>query len=209
MILRTTIRSSDRSAARSGRLAGRAGRFACAAGLALLAGCVQETKPDELFQLRPESLRNRAMSIRTFDTANELELLSASAAVLQDLGYQVEESVHEVGYFRAVKERSAREHGQDLQRIMFFFISLGGAVMPVDLHQQLVANLVTKPLNVEGTKQQVRISFYRIVWKGDGQANRQYIPPGEQYMEMIHDPEIYQQFFAKLSKAVFLEAHDI
>jgi hypothetical protein len=51
--------------------------------------------------------------------------------------------------------------------------------------------------------------FYRIVWKSDGQVDRQYIPPGQQYMEMIRDPEIYQQFFAKLSKAVFLEAHTI
>ena len=31
----------------------------------------------------------------------------------------------------------------------------------------------------------------------------------EQRMEMIRSPEIYQQFFARLSKAVFLEAHRI
>ena len=58
-------------------------------------------------------------------------------------------------------------------------------------------------------RQEVRIVFYRAVWKGDGQADRNYIPPGEQKMEMIRDPEIYQQFFAKLSKAVFLEPHSI
>jgi len=55
----------------------------------------------------------------------------------------------------------------------------------------------------------VRIIFYRVVWKGDGQADRNYIPPGEQQMEMIRDQDIYQQFFAKLSKAVFLEPHAI
>lgn len=177
--------------------------------LAGLSGCIQETKPDELFQLTPESLRNRAMSTRLFETPNEMELLSASAAVLQDLGFQVEESQHEVGYFRAVKERSARERRQDLQRVLFFFLSLGSAVIPVDLHQKIVAALVTRPLHPESKKQEVRITFFRVVWKGDGQTNRQYIPPGEQYMEMIRDPEIYQQFFAKLSKAVFLEAQDI
>jgi hypothetical protein len=43
--------------------------------------------------------------------------------------------------------------------------------------------------------------FYRVVWKGEGS-----IPPGEQRSEMIRDPVLYQQFFAKLSKSVFLEA---
>jgi hypothetical protein len=47
--------------------------------------------------------------------------------------------------------------------------------------------------------------FYRVIWKGDGHADRQYVPPGEQHMEMLRDAALYQQFFAKLSKAVFLE----
>jgi hypothetical protein len=37
-------------------------------------------------------------------------------------------------------------------------------------------------------------------------AGRSAIPPGTQSMEMLRDPALYQQFFAKLSKAVFLEA---
>jgi hypothetical protein len=117
----------------------------------------------------------------------------------------VEESVREVGFLRATKERSAREYGQDIQRVLALLLSLGHLQMPVDLHQKIAASLITRPVNTEATRQEVRIMFYRVVWKGDGQADRQYIPPGEQYMEMIRDPEIYQQFFAKLSKAVFLE----
>jgi len=177
--------------------------------LALTAGCMQETQPAELFQLTPETPRNRAMQTRFFETSNEKELLSASAAVLQDIGFQVEESVREVGFFRATKERSAREHGQDIQRVLILILSLGKLLEPVDLHQKIAVSLVTRPLNAEAPKQEVRITFYRVVWKGDGQADNQHIPPGQQYMEMIRDPEIYQQFFAKLSKAVFLEAHAI
>lgn len=175
----------------------------------LLAGCVEATAPHELFQLSPESTQNRAMQTRLFETDNALELLSASAATLQDLGFQIEESVKEVGFLRAAKERSAREYGQYIGRFFVFVLSLGHALMPVDLHQKIAATLITRPLNQEGTRQEVRIMFYRVVWKGEGQGDSNYIPPGEQRMEMIRDPQIYQQFFARLSKAVFLEAHTI
>mgnify|MGYP001171533613 FL=1 len=182
---------------------------ACLISLVLLAGCVTHTEPAELFQLTAETSKHRAMQTRFFETPNEKELLSASAAVLQDLGFQVEESVREVGFLRATKERSAREYGQYIQRALFLVLSFGKLLSPVDLHQKIAAGLITRPLNQAATRQEVRIVFYRIVWKGDGQADRQYIPPGQQHMEMIRDPEIYQQFFAKLSKAVFLEAHTI
>ena len=179
------------------------------ASLVLLTACVTHTEPAELFQLTAESSTHRAMQTRLFETPNEKELLSASAAVLQDLGFQVEESVREVGFLRATKERSAREYGQYIQRALFLILSLGKLLAPVDLHQKIAAGLITRPLNHDATRQEVRIVFYRVIWKGDGQTDNQYIPPGQQYMEMIRDPEIYQQFFAKLSKAVFLEAHSI
>ena len=181
----------------------------CLGLLGLPTGCVTHTEPAELFQLTAETPKHRAMQTRFFETPNEKELLSASAAVLQDLGFQVEESVHEVGFLRATKERSAREYGQYIQQALILLLSLGKLMTPVDLHQKIAAGLITRPLNEEATRQEVRIVFYRVIWKGDGQANDQYIPPGEQHMEMVWDPEIYQQFFAKLSKAVFLEAHTI
>lgn len=178
-----------------------------------LSGCVTHTEPVELFQLTPESAQNRAMQMRAFETRDATELLSASAAVLQDLGFQVEESVREVGFLRATKERSAREHGQDIIRFLVFALSTPLVLvqqppiwMPVDLHQQIVASLVARPLNDDATRHEVRIVFYRIVWQGDGISGRQNVPPGLQRMEMLRDPPLYQQFFAKLSKAVFLEA---
>lgn len=152
------------------------------------------------------------MQTRQFETKDEKELLSASAAVLQDLGFQVEESVREVGFLRATKERSAREHGQDISRFLLFLLTLPlvlgqqpPIVTPVDLHQKIAGVLITRPINTEATRQEVRIVFYRVIWKGDGSSGNQQIPPGEQRMEMLRDPVIYQQFFAKLSKAVFLE----
>jgi len=186
---------------------------AALAGLLALTGCTTQTQPTEMFQLTPESAINRAMQIRMFETPNERDLLSASAAVLQDLGFQIEESVREVGFLRATKERSAREYGQDLTR---FTVAIGSAplalfrsgpiVLPVDLHQKIAATLIARPLNPDASRYEVRIMFYRVVWKGDGVIGQTAIAPGAQYMEMLRDPVLYQTFFAKLSKAVFLEA---
>ena len=81
------------------------------------------------------------------DPERERNCLSASAAVLQDLGFQVEESVREVGFLRATKERSAREYGQEIRRGLFAFCLVGEtASCPVDLHQKIAASLVARPL---------------------------------------------------------------
>ena len=184
--------------------------------LAFATACAH-TPAEEFFRLTPESAAQRAAETRMFEAASERELLSASAAVLQDLGFQVVESVREVGFLRAAKERSAREYSQEIWRwVLFTFSTIGLAsgsntliLLPVDLQQQIDASLVARPLDAAGSRHEVRVLFYRIVWKSDGASGNQSIPPGEQRMETIRDPRIYQLFFAKLSKAVFLEAHKI
>ena len=209
----TTTRSSELRASRplrSSRLA------AGAVGLALSIGCAH-TPAEAFFQLTPESAQHRAAETRQFETSERNELLSASAAVLQDLGFQVVESVRELGFLRAVKERTAREYTPEIWRGLLLAISSLGFIsgqntliwMPVDLQQQIDASLVSRPIDAEGARHEVRILFYRVVWKSDGYAGNTYIPPGQQRMESIRDPRIYQLFFAKLSKAVFLEAHKI
>lgn len=190
--MRTTTRSSELIAA------------------LLATGCMTGTahRPENrVFALTPESAAHRAAQTRRFETDDDRELLSASAAVLQDLGFHVTECVRDLGFLRAAKERSAREHDQTMNRGMVLILSFGRSLVPIDLHQKICASLVARP--IEAGRHEVRITFYRIVWKGDGMAGDNYIAPGAQRMEVIRDAEIYQQFFAKLSKAVFLEAFTI
>jgi hypothetical protein len=179
----------------------------------LLSGCVQPMlKVESFFELTPESTQNRALQTRMFETSNEKELLSASAAVLQDLGFQIEEVAKEVGVLRAAKERGAREYGQEILQGFIFALTtasiiIGGEIIliPVDVHQQINATLVTRRSTTDASRFSVRVVFHRSVWQGEGDST----PPGQQSLEMIVDAKIYQQFFAKLSKSVFLEAHKI
>jgi hypothetical protein len=190
--------------------------LACVLALGPFA-CATESDPGEFFVLSAESPAHKALQTRHFESRDQDELLSASAAVLQDLGFQISESVREVGFLRGAKERSAREYGQEINQGIVLFLSVaasafgGNAVtlVPVDLHQQINASLVARPIDVEGDRYEVRVLFYRLVWKSSGQSGRSATPPGQQKMEMIRDPLIYQEFFARLSKAVFLEAHKI
>jgi len=60
-------------------------------GLVLLLTNCAPPVPRDAMQLPAESLKQRQLQSRQFDT-DEKTLLSASAALLQDLGFMIEES---------------------------------------------------------------------------------------------------------------------
>ena len=163
----------------------------------ILAGC-EPTIPKEALQLSPESLKDRQLQTRRFETRDEAKLLSASALLLQDLGFNLDESETKLGLIVGSKERSAINAGQVIFAIII--AGLGGGAMPIDKAQKMRASLVTRPIGDSGDSIAVRITFQRIVWNTAGQIT---------IAERMNDPKIYQEFFSKLSKSVFLEAHEI
>ena len=168
-----------------------------AAGLVLVSGC-EQTIPKEALQLSPEIFAQRQAQTRRFDTADETLLLSASAAVLQDLGFNLDESETKLGLVVASKDRDATEAGQVIGAI--FMAALLGVYVPTDQRQKIRASLVTRPFGESGDKTAVRVTFQRVVWNTAGQVSK---------TEALSEPELYQVFFSKLSKSVFLEAHEI
>ena len=160
-----------------------------------LSACMQ-TIPKEALQLTQESLELRQLQTRSFETADEKKLLTAGAGVLQDLGFNIDESETKLGVIVGSKDRDATEAGQVAAAILI--AALGGGAMPIDKNQKIRASLITHPAGKKTTK--VRITFQRIVWNTQGQVSK---------IQSIEKPEIYQEFFEKLSKAVFLDAHEI
>lgn len=160
------------------------------------------TIPKEALRLSKESLKNRELQTRRFDT-DEKTLLSASAAVLQDLGFNITESETDLGVIVCSKQRDATSPGQVAGAIALAVLT--GTVMPVDKEQLIRASLVTRPVHLDETDKSkcqtvVRITFQRIVSNTQGQITRR---------EGINEAEIYQEFFDKLAQSLFLEAHDI
>jgi len=169
--------------------------------LFLFASCAT-TIPKEALLLSKENLKDRQLQTRRFDT-DEKTLLSASAAVLQDLGFNINESETNLGLIACSKQREAVSAGQVAGAI--FLAILTGAVTPIDKEQLIRASLITRPIHIDETDKSkcqtaVRVTFQRIVSNTQGQITRR---------EGINEAEIYQEFFDKLSQSLFLEAHEI
>ena len=160
-------------------------------------GC-QSQVPRDALRLSPETLEQRQMQTRRFDGVSETDILSASAGVLQDLGFNLDESETELGVLVSSKRRSARIPAQVATAILLDII---GFEMETDVKQKIRASLVTRPVDGESSDNYyVRITFQRVVWNSSNEISR---------IERLDSPELYQGFFDKLSKSVFLEAHKI
>lgn len=169
--------------------------FVCVITVLCLLGCNQ-TIPKSALQLSSESFELRQLQTRSFDTTDEKKILTSGAGVLQDLGFNIDESETSLGVIVGSKDRDATEAGQVAAAV--FVALLGGGAMPIDKDQKIRASLITRPSGKNKTN--LRITLQRIVWNTQGQVSK---------TESIEEPEIYQEFFGKLSKAVFLEASEI
>ena len=162
----------------------------------VFSGCAG-TIPPEALQWNTETLKERQLQTRKFDTQKEGDVLSACAALLQDLGFTLDESETELGMLLGSKDRSAVNAAE--VTVAIFVALLGGGALPVDDKQKMRASVITR-LNEDESSMLVRVTFQRVVWNTHGQVTTS---------ESMKDPEIYQEFFSKLSKAIFLEAHEI
>jgi hypothetical protein len=193
----------------------------CLLIIGMLGGCAQQIPPEAL-QFQPDTLANRQLQSRKYDTKNEKELISASSNVLQDMGFNLDESNVPLGVIVASKTRDATEGGQIAGAVLMGFL-FGANAMSYDKVQKIRASLVTKPastnnpIEVDVTTRSgkqikfdqkvpaqkgyvVRVTFQRLVW------NQKNIMTT---IEGINDPEIYKEFFDKLSKSIFLQAQNV
>ena len=161
----------------------------------LLTGC--QTIPKDALSLSPESLAQRQIQTKKYETADEAKVLAACAGLLQDLGFNLDESETKLGVISASKMRSAVSAGQVVAAVL---LALMGAPMPIDKEQKMRASVITRPVGEQGEYVAVRVTFQRIVWNTQGQITTS---------ESLADPKIYQEFFDKLSKSIFLEAQEI
>lgn len=198
------------------------GRLRCVVPMALccllLAGCA--TVSDNSMQLSADSLQLRQLQTRRIEGIDEPALLAASVGVLQDLGFNIDESETRLGVIVASKNRTAVDVGDAVGDMVVdslvkaaldaMFSALFGDNfdqsddeddIPYDVTQKIHASIVTRPaVDSIGRPRQdaqvLRITIQRLVWDSEGKIS---------HAESIEDPKVYQKFFDLLSKSIFLE----
>lgn len=153
--------------------------------------------PKEALMLKPESMQNRQMQTRRFATVDEAHMLNASTALLQDMGFTLDEANAPLGVLVASKIRDATTAGNVSLAVVATLLTR--QPMRYDKEQKMRASVVTRLLP-NGKEMSVRVTFQRIVFNNHGQVTT---------AEAIIEPEVYQEFFSKLSKSVFLDANQI
>lgn len=184
----------------------------------LVAGCA--TISDNSMQLSADSLQLRQLQTRKIEGIDEKALLAACVGVLQDLGFSIDESETRLGVIVASKNRSAVDLGDAVGDVVVdslfeavldaIFDALPGddwddedegEDLVYDVTQKIRASIVTRPaVDSFGQPRQdaqvIRITIQRLVWDSEGKIA---------HAESIEDPKIYQKFFDRLSKSIFLE----
>ena len=157
-----------------------------------------EVSASDVLKLEPESMAQRQLQTRKYNTTAEDKIITTCVNVLQDTGFAIENTDAKLGTILASKQREAVESGQVAGAIIIAVIF--GVAIPIDKNQTMYASIVVSPAASEKKASLVRITFSRLVWTDRGVVSK---------AERLEEPEVYQTFFTKLSKGLFLEAQNI
>ena len=172
-----------------------------------LGGC--ETLPEDAFRLSESALEMREIQSRTYEDVTDIQILSASSAVLQDLGYAIDEVEKELGVLSASKRADAKDSAEIIGKIAldladclltFFLGCENDAYGSSKDVQDIKMTLVVLPDVSQDGVHRVRLTMQRVIWAKNGTLYDQ---------ETISDATVYQAFFDKLSKSVFLEKEGV
>lgn len=173
----------------------------------ILVAC--ETMPRDAFRLSESALATRELQTREYRSMSDKAILSASTAVLQDMGYAIDEIEEPLGVLSASKRADANSGikafgslAMDGVKCVFSFMLAcnGKNYSKLDDVQDIRLTLISRPQLDNENDVVVRITIQRIIWDKKGRLSEQ---------QTITDHQVYASFFDKMSKAVFLEQEGV
>jgi hypothetical protein len=178
-----------------------------ALGSCAVGALAEQTEPlgmEPLFQLNPTSAADLDAQSRSFAVSDRATVLYASASVLQDMGFKVTGGEWEMGVLVGEKTADVSSAGAAhaaaeaaVVAATAFLSLLLASDMVTDLPEQVAQRIhVSLLVSAEQSTTRVRISIDRDMVYDHQRPN---IPD---HTEL---PLVYQEFFERLSRAIFFE----
>lgn len=150
--------------------------------LALLAGCGHQKDVAPKTQLEIRQIQSKS-----FETGQKNEVMNAVVEAFQDQGFMVKNAVPDIGLVVAQKEEDVQD-GADA----FFSVMAYGSQARFRKNAIIEATANVKALERES---RVRVTFQHKVMDNQGGT--------------VEDPALYQEFFNKVGKSLFIEKQKI
>jgi hypothetical protein len=180
-------------------------RAACSLLLIVcLGGCVASV-PKAALRLPESTLDVRSIQTRTLEASSEIDILTATIAVLQDMEFNIERIEKPLGVITASKISDADSAGE---KTGLFFLdllcALGGggcdAMSTAMDDQHITLTMVVLPSLARAGEYSVRITIQRVIYDKMDRIK---------VLERIGDAETYQMIFDNLRKSLFIQEGDV
>jgi hypothetical protein len=155
-------------------------------------------------------LAQRQLQTRQYELADEEQVLMACTALIQDLGFQIDEGASRLGVILGSKMRDANSltpGERTAVTVVALGLLAGGYTAPLALllvdkmnakPVRIDVGIFTRTIDTEGSRVAVRIIFRETKYNG----GRPALP------QVVKDAAIYQEAFDRLSKALAVEARE-
>jgi hypothetical protein len=173
--------------------------------MALLLGCATSI-PEAALRLPESTLEIRSIQTRTLEAPSEIDILTATIAVLQDMEFNIDRIEKPLGVITASKVTDA---DSDSEKTSLFFLDLlcamgggGGcdAMSTAQDDQHITLTMVVLPSLARSGEFTVRITIQRVIYDKMDRIR---------VLERIDNAETYQQVFDNLRTSLFLQVGEI
>ncbi len=173
--------------------------------ITLLGGCAASI-PEAALRLPESTLEVRSIQTRTLAAPSEIDILSATIAVLQDMEFNIDRIEKPLGVITASKVTDADSASE---KTGLFFLDLlcamgggGGcdAMSTAQDDQHITLTMVVLPSLARSGEFTARITIQRVIYDKMDRIK---------VLERVENAEAYQQIFDNLRKSLFLQVGDV
>jgi hypothetical protein len=162
---------------------------------ALLNGCASSRMDGEGPAAPLAALETRAQQTRRYDTADRRLVLTAVAQGLQDAGFQLRTSDADLGLITGISEHSEGREASAFLKALFWYPYLIPFRGRLGTRTHVVVE-VTATVSPLADQMRVRLACQRRLLDNSGKLKE---------TRVLEEAGFYQELFARIDKALFLE----